>query len=284
MIANNNLIEVRETVKANPANICIYCGLKEGLTDEHVIPLALGSLFVLPNSSCRKCSAITSSFEGKVLRGFMWNARTAGKFPTRRPKDRPKSLSLQIENNGVFEEIDVIPQNHPGFLHLPMLQPPSIVTGQKVGTGVTICGRETLFFGENPVKVAKNLKIKTMRDSSNWDVTAFGRMLAKIAYSYAIAVVGVIPLENVCVLPLILGTADDASVWLGSAKFQLEVEKQKPLHGIACSWVPHPSDENSILLLVHVKLFIPSGATGYEIVICQLPKSSNGKFTETILT
>lgn len=279
MITNKNPIEVRETVKANPANICIYCGSKENLTKEHVIPLALGGLFVLPNSSCQNCSKITSAFELKVLRGFMRDARTTGNFPTRRPKERPKSLSLEIEDNGVFEEIEIISHKHPGFLHLPILQPPSILTGQKTETGVTICGVETLYFGKNPNEVAKNLKIKTMRDSFNWDVTAFARMLAKIGYSYAVASVGVIPLENVCVLPLILGMADDASVWLGSANFQLSVETQKPLHGIACAWIPHPRDENSILLLARVKLFVPSGATGYEIVICKLPKSSSEKFT-----
>lgn len=80
------IIEVHNTVRAPEVGTCIYCGAKEHLTDEHIVPLALGGAFVLPDASCQTCASITSKFERKVLRGFMFDARTAGRYPTRHKK------------------------------------------------------------------------------------------------------------------------------------------------------------------------------------------------------
>jgi hypothetical protein len=74
-----------------------------------------GGRLVLPDSSCPACAAITSAFERKLLRGFMWDARTSGGYPTRRPKERPKSLPLQVECDGVVEQIELVP--HAGSMH-----------------------------------------------------------------------------------------------------------------------------------------------------------------------
>ena len=96
---------------------------------------------------------------------------------------------------------------------------------------------------------------------------SFARLLAKIAYSYAVATYGLIPFENVFVLPLILGDADDASHWLGSAEFRLESERRGAPIGLASLWIPHPWDSKKQLLAVRIKLFAQSGATGYEVVV-----------------
>jgi len=56
---------------------CVYCGAKENLANEHIVPLALGGNLVLQNASCRSCAKITGKFEQRVLRGFMMDARTA---------------------------------------------------------------------------------------------------------------------------------------------------------------------------------------------------------------
>ena len=132
-----------------------------------------------------------------------------------------------------------------------------------------MCGAEILYFGKHPVDVAKSLNAKTIQGRVNWDITSFARLLAKVAYAYAVASVGLLPRENVTILPLILGVTDDASRWLGSAQFRLSVESKDPLHALGHLWVADPNDSMSELLLVRVKLFVPSGATGYEVVVCR---------------
>jgi hypothetical protein len=204
----------------------------------------------------------------------MLNARVAGRYPTRRPKKRPKSLPLQVERNGEFKQVELAPQEHPALLLLPLLEPPGIFTGRTLATGVTVCGHETLYFGKNPADVARALDVKTIRTTENWDISSFARLLAKIGYSYSVAAFGSLPREQVFVLPLILGTADDASFWLGSSDFRLVVEAKNPTHALAYAWIPDPNDAGSELLVVRVKLFVSSGATGYEIVVCRRQKTA----------
>lgn len=265
----SNITEVRNTFRSKPIGSCIYCGATHELTDEHVIPYALGGNIILTDSSCHTCATITSDFERKVFRGFMQNARIAGKYPTRKPKKRPKILPLQIEHEGEFKHIDLLPEMHPGFLVLPLFEPPGILVRRQPSTGLKVSGYETLYFGKNPTDVANDLDINTMRTTENWDLSSFARLLAKIGYSYSVVALGLCPREQIPILPLILGKVDDASHWIGSADFKLDVEAKKPTHALAFLWVIDPNDSNKELLVVRVKLFVPSGATGYEIVVCR---------------
>ncbi|HWR21287.1 MAG TPA: hypothetical protein VN444_05440, partial [Verrucomicrobiae bacterium] len=43
-------------------------------------------------------------------------------------------------------------------------------------------------------------------------------------------------------------------------------------HALAHTWIPDPRNIGNELLIVRLKLFVPSGATGYEIVVCRRPK------------
>lgn len=268
------ITEIRDTLRMAPVGSCIYCGATDQLTEEHIIPVALAGRIVLPDASCPKCAEVTSAFERRVLRGFMLDARTASGYPTRRPKKRPQSLPLQVERNGAFDQVELAPSEHPGLLVLPLLEPPGVLAGREPGAGVSICGYETIYFGKNPADVAKALGVKTIRTTHNWDVTSFARLLAKIGYGFAVAWLGLLPREHTVILPLILGKADDASYWLGSANFKLAVEAKDPTHALAHTWIPDPRNIGNELLIVRLKLFVPSGATGYEIVVCCRQKTA----------
>lgn len=58
-------------IKYGPVGKCIYCAAPPPavLTDEHIIPLALGGEHLLLKASCKPCEKITGRFEGIVLRG-----------------------------------------------------------------------------------------------------------------------------------------------------------------------------------------------------------------------
>jgi hypothetical protein len=259
--------EIRDTLRARPVGSCIYCGSRDDLTDEHIIPAALGGNYVLPQASCKECNKITSKFEREVLRGFMWEARVAANFPTRRPKERPDLLPLEIERDGKYETVQIAASDHPGFLDLPLLAPPGVLVARPPTRGVMIQGHERLLFGKHPGEVLKQLGASAMQATFNWDVTAFAKLLAKIAYGMAVAELGVQPLEQIKVLPLIRGEADDASTWIGSEVFRLRIEEKRPTHAAALMRVPDPGEKFADLLCAQVKLFAPSGATGYRVVL-----------------
>ena len=45
---------VQTTYRFKPVGECIYCGARAGLSDEHIVPYALGGTFFLPLASCQK--------------------------------------------------------------------------------------------------------------------------------------------------------------------------------------------------------------------------------------
>jgi hypothetical protein len=262
------ITEVRTVLRTQPVGACIYCGGREKLSEEHVIPFALGGNFVLPYATCGRCAKITSAFERKVLRGFMLDARTVAPFPTRRHKERPKSRALEAKRGITFERIELPVSDFPAFLHLPLLAPASFLAGLPPKTGVEIRGVETIHFGKHPKTATADLGTESIRQTlHDWDVSAYARMLAKIGYGFVVAERGLLPLDEVTVLPLILGKADDASTWLGSADFRLSVEDKSPTHAVGVVARSAQGSHAEDVLVAQVKLFASSGATGYEVVV-----------------
>lgn len=253
----------------DPVDSCIYCGRLSDLTDEHIVPFALGGRLILPKSSCRACAKVTSAFERECLRGFMLDARTAGGYPTRRPRKRPTTLPLEVTSEGEQELLRLEPSDHPGFLFLPRFERAGILAGGEPRSGLLVNGVETLYFGKAPPAVASELDAEGLRYSAQLPAYAFARLIAKIAYSYAVGARGLLPLSHATVLPLILRGQNDASQWVGSSDFRLEVESKGPLHALSSGWIPDPSGSSRGLLLVRVKLFASSGASGYEVVVHQ---------------
>lgn len=83
---------------------------------------------ILPAASCVECAAITSRFERQVARNVLGPYRARSGAPTRRPKDRPTKLPLElVEHDGSRREIEVESSAHPGTLLLPYLPEPTVL-------------------------------------------------------------------------------------------------------------------------------------------------------------
>ncbi len=80
----------------DPAGECIYCGSKDNLTMEHIIPYSLGGRFELPSATCDKCQKITSKLEGKISRDQLHVPRSVSGIQTRRKKDRATSVPVTL--------------------------------------------------------------------------------------------------------------------------------------------------------------------------------------------
>lgn len=109
----------------DPVGFCIYCKSVDGLEREHVLPLGLGGIAVLPKASCRACAAITGEIEQVVMRGPMRAVRVYRALRSRtKHKDAPRTYALTIIKNGVEEKIDLAAEDYPILLHFPVFSEP----------------------------------------------------------------------------------------------------------------------------------------------------------------
>ena len=261
----------RETTNLRPVGECVYCGAKDALSDEHIVPFALGGNIILPDASCPRCAKITGALEQRVLRGFMYRARTTGRFPTRRPRERPTTHVVTLLRGDQPIQTEVPADQEPGFLLLPLLAPPQFFSGASTTTGIVVSGIETLYFGVNPDEFMKSRGASGLRQTDNLDVTSFARMIAKIGYCYICARLGIPPRAEVPVLPFILGTRDDGGQWVGSVNYATQAERDGANIALAHTTYQSHAEPHVVVLVARVKLFAKAGATGYEVVIHHEP-------------
>lgn len=195
---------------------CIYCGASAKLSDEHVIPRGLGGDLVLARASCPRCAEITSRFERDILRNPQVLAlRSAFELPTYHPKNRPDTFRLAVTRNGEDEVLEVPAQQTLLGFPSPNFPPPGFLRGATVkGISVTGIGLE-LVGGLSPKSLVQVHEAEGLAIELKFSAVAFAQLLAKIAYGSAVAMLGLDSLEEVFVLPSILGQRDDIGTWAG---------------------------------------------------------------------
>ena len=247
-----------------PVNECIYCGETQGLSDEHIIPLALNGTLILPKASCKHCAKLTSAIERTVARGFMYDARVVGNFRSRRKKLRPETLRTRFltREHGVVEQ--ELPLNEAAaLLVLPTLARASVLDSQSLVSGVNVVGVQAIRFGKDIPALVRDRNFSGIEFAPRINANAFVQMLAKIAYGYCVATHGLFSREQTPLLRLIRGEADDGSSWVGSNDYKLQIEERNPRHALGGYYLPDA--EQSERVVIRVKLFSNAGATGYEV-------------------
>jgi hypothetical protein len=198
---------------------CIYCGAKENLTDEHVIPFSLGGLMKIEKGSCRSCAEITSKFERTVARTMIGNFRVKFGAPTRRMKERPSNLILNVLNGSSETEHKLKPEDHPGAIFLPIFSPSRVFTGT---FGFDTNLHQSMQFWSWPAPehfhavVPKDLPEGAVVKMATLKINAFVRLLAKIAHCHSFSLYG----EGVftpLLAPLILGKTNEYSNYIGGS-------------------------------------------------------------------
>src|ERR1035437_1283626 len=198
---NSNLLPAHPARMYSPAGICIYCGSKENLSDEHIVPYALGGRWILPQASCAGCSAITKTFEQTCLRTILGLLRMYFGFPTRRRKERPKTLRLKVKYNleGDWSEVDYSQKDYPFLITFPHYNLPNEISGV-VADGVRNSSARTFWIrganlGQNIQtrleQICQQLQVAAVMPTANFHTHEFCLMLAKIAHAFAAAELGV---------------------------------------------------------------------------------------------
>lgn len=106
------------------ADKCIYCKKTDvELTDEHVVPFAIGKdATILDKSCCVVCQRTIQPYEQSVLRHQLGHFRASVEAPTRKPKDRFTSLPLEfVEANEKGEAIRELGKREVPIAEAPLI-------------------------------------------------------------------------------------------------------------------------------------------------------------------
>jgi hypothetical protein len=197
-----------------PVGRCIYCGSFEWsaeqarkLGDEHIVPEGLGGRLLLPEASCRRCEGVTSKFELEWLRGAFYTARVQ-KGLGKQKKLPSRFLPLQVQKNGqtVWESIPL--EKYPAMIVTLLFDHPEILSDcapaeKTLSGGVAVGILPSFGLRLKPYLDQGAVTFVPPRSSATSE--QLGRMLAKIAHSYAVAELGIMGFQPF-LRNIILGT------------------------------------------------------------------------------
>jgi hypothetical protein len=262
---------IRDLAKAQyrPVGYCIYCGDTNGLSREHIVPLGLSGIAVLPKASCASCRKVTGAFEGQVLQSPMMRAVRAYRGLRSRSKhaDAPRTQRLKLSRGGENEIVDVPVGEAPKILHFPIFAPPRLLTGES-GSGIKITGIVSVLFGPSPEEVLRRLGGQQVDLESAGDAPiAFARMLAKIGWAMAVAEGKHNRLDGASpILPSIRGHVDDIGRWVGTLTGSI---RQYP--GLLHRVLIH-EDRAKGMLIAEIQLFADAPTPSYGVILGHLQK------------
>jgi hypothetical protein len=249
-----------DDAKVRKVGRCIYCGATGvSLSREHVIPYGLKTDWLLLEASCLCCSRVTAQFEGEVLRGMFGPFRTAKNFPTRRKAERPKALPVTVAKGGQEFKVELPPIEVAVFqrLHFP---PPGFVEGRS-GEGIGLVGVDFLFYGKRLDEIASELGADSLSVSVATWAPSFARLLAKVAYGTVVLRFGPDYLDDVFVLPAILGKSNDVGHWVGAGRPDIPPESRTQDHYVQ---IEHAG---AGIVMARVALLPRYGGAEYLVVV-----------------
>lgn len=197
-----------------PVGRCIYCGSRvwsteqeRKLGDEHIVAEGLGGNLVLPESSCKSCEEETSRFELVWLRSF--DAVRVEKGLRKKKRRSPRVLVLTLQRNGQSVRKHIPAEQYPPMIVTLKFNPPEILSDSEQVEKEFSGGVATAILPSFVRRLKQYLY-------QGWSVTVppaqrdatarqLGRMLAKIAHSYAVAELGLGGFQPF-LQPIILGT------------------------------------------------------------------------------
>jgi hypothetical protein len=255
-----------------PVNRCVYCGNDSApLTSEHIIPLALaGNAAILPQASCLVCAEITGKFEGNCTRGMLGNFRIAVGSPTRRPKDRPKSVDVKIGRidraGGAVEDVQKITL---GRQEYPLMYP--TFTFPRAGLLAGRDRNEEIDYQVSVHRLSDQMEEFAKKHGGAFEIDStfypvdFVRMIAKIAHSFCVATYGYGSFRPF-LTDAILGRYDQLShnlFWVGCE--EIIPKPRAELFSIGSD--PFKMDSGECWLVTWLQLFPFFSTPAYHVVV-----------------
>jgi len=176
--------------------LCVFCRARQGTTDEHIIPRAIGGSLVIRKGTCDVCREAIAPFEAKLMNTKFEVARVFLKIPSLTNKTRTKLNGFFSVGNDIstMKKTYVSSDVHPAAIIFLMYDAPGVEEGRPMGARFP--GEELSIIIKGFSKDARNGNILMHAPPED---LAFPRLLAKIAHCYWAAECG---LETIsCPLP-----------------------------------------------------------------------------------
>ena len=252
---------------------CIYCKKSDvELSDEHIIPYGLNGNQVLLKASCSECSKITSAFERDILRHTFLLPRKA--FRMRSYNKRKDEVPAKFEIGETIKYIKIPKDDAPIIFALPIFLQPSILDNRSFKPGIQGTGE----FQIHEIRGIAKEKLRkkhggpgTVSFDIAYNPHNFARMIAKIAYGFAVAHFGIDDIEDLGIVSAILGETDDIGKWVGC----VDDEKFAP-NTVLHSWqlkinasyqIDNPKESMDARLLYKISLFSLFNTPEYTVVV-----------------
>lgn len=252
-----------EPVEMGRADCCIFCGSKDRLTDEHVIPYSIAGPWIYRRATCESCQDRFKPFESRILKRFLGPMRNKLEAPSRTPKTEPPlhTVSLTMPD-GTVKQVTASIDECPVVISFPEIGPPGIGVPGAIPNEVRISGLCTAVLdpaaAEKMVRThnATGLEGKLQFVPADWL-----RMIGKIGYAVACAQYGGENVLDPPILPSLLGAKDDVSQWVGS----LPPEQAPDIQPGLVHHVQVQVHEGTVLAMV--RLFAQLNGPAY-VVVC----------------
>jgi hypothetical protein len=186
-INTRNLSSIAELASRH-AQSCIYCGSRDQLSSEHIVPYAWGGTVQVHNGSCEVCRLITSGFENYALNdGAMAHVRKSIGLPSRSNHSSVKgSIEMAMEDREGQALTIEAGTNAPAILGFPLFVRAGLLSDDGKRTTLDLEGMAAVAFGEDlSTFMEGHSAAGAVQRESTKRVMAFARTIAKIAYCWA---------------------------------------------------------------------------------------------------
>jgi len=246
-------------VRHAPLGRCLYCLATAGsgvpLTEEHLIPRALGGRLTLPDAVCEPCRRITGRLEQATLDREFAVPKTLLALKRRRARGNgPSRMPPVVLAGDDAEPVALSADTFPRGFSLPAFEPAGLPAGlARSDTPPRIdhvdCRLDLGTPTRRTVAAARPLA----------DPHAYAYSIAKWAYALAVAERGLHCCDTQPMRDLMLGRRNDVFAFVGNP-LPREAASREWLHDAFI----RENDEN---LTVTLALFASAGMTPYEVVI-----------------
>ena len=239
-----------------PLGRCLYC-LASGvpLTEEHLIPRALGGRLTLRNAVCEPCRRITGRLEQATLDREFAVPKTLLALKRRRARGNgPNRMPPVVLAGESAEPVTLTADTFPRTFALPAFEPAGLLAN-----AVRANTPPRIDFVDCRLNLGTPTRHTTAATSPLADSHAYAYSIAKWGYALAVAERGLDCCDTQPMRDLMLGRRNDVFAFVGSPS---------PREDTSRDWLHHASlRQNGPWLTVTLALFASAGMTPYEVVI-----------------
>jgi len=142
-------------------------------------------------------------------------------IPTRHKDERPNAFPLTVEREGQQDKVNIPIQKLPAWLWLQRFTLPACIDKRyydKSIETINVRGGSWVLLGRHLVKeLGDELNADSLAVTVTYTGHNFARLLAKIAYGFAIEEFGANIIDDAYVLPALLGDSKNIGQWVGCA-------------------------------------------------------------------